>query len=141
MVLDFIRSCPNRLSNAVLQGLAIDDLQAADLLTLSADLWSSLETIMTDSLLARREALAGGEEANGFELWRILYWDHEGEAQQCQIAGVRSFLTFGQCKDIKVLNAHIGEWFRARNRYGGGVPPAHLREMFINAQPTKFKRR
>ena len=34
---------------------------------------------MTDELLHRRDALAGEEEQNGFEIWRILVWDHEGE--------------------------------------------------------------
>ncbi len=43
--------------------------------------------------LARREALRrGGEENNGFELWRTLFWEHEGGAQQCQLACIRGFL-------------------------------------------------
>lgn len=59
--------------------LFLDSLSSADLLMLSSDLWASLSQHMTDELLHRRDALAGEEEQNGFEIWRILVWDHEGE--------------------------------------------------------------
>ena len=86
----------------------IDGLTAADMCMLSSELWSFLGMIMTDSILPRRQALAAGEEQNGFELWRVLYWDHEGGAQHCQIQGVRQFMASPHCKDMFFWNAHGG---------------------------------
>ena len=92
---------------------------------------------MNDSLLGRRQALAGGDEGNGFELWRVLVWDHEGCAQQCQIAGVMHFVAFTHTrKDARTLGAHLDEGFRAGNRYGNNMPRSHLREMRINIMPN-----
>ena len=49
------------------------------------------------------------------------------------------FLTFPQCKDAKHLNVQIGEWYRMRDAYGGGVSADHLRETFVNILPNNLQ--
>ena len=44
-----------------------------------------------------------------------------------------------QCKDIRDLNNHVGQWMAQRNRFGQGLDDAHLREMFINILPGAVK--
>ena len=100
----------------------IDVLTPADLIEMAQDLWSFLGTVMTDDIHPRRESLAAGEDGNGFELWRVLFWEHEGGAQQVHVHGIRDFHTFPQCKSMQDLAAHIGEWQKSRARYASTLP-------------------
>ena len=54
----------------------IDTLKHYDFVSLSQTLWMLLGNLMTDAIHPRREALAGGEEGNGFELWRQAFLLH-----------------------------------------------------------------
>ena len=98
-----------------------------------------LGSLMTDQVHPRREALAGGEEGNGIELWRALHWEYEGGATACHIHGVRSFHNFPKCKDIKDLAVHIGEWQKARAMYASNMPPDHVTEFFLDILPEDLK--
>ena len=80
---------------------AIDGLVPEELAALASDLYSFLGSVMTDDVHPRRESLAGGEQSNGFELWRMLCTEHAGGAHQCRLHGVRSFHSFPPCKDLK----------------------------------------
>ena len=82
-ILDYVRKDQNRLTYDVLSRSQVDGLGPAELLMLSQDLWAFLGAHMTDDKMIARDVLAGGEDGNGFELWRILFWDHQGGAKQC----------------------------------------------------------
>ena len=94
---------------------------------LSHVLWMFLGAHFTDEFHPRREALAGGQEGNGLELWRQLYWTYEGGAMACRVQGVRHFHTFPQCKKIEDLGVHLGEWQRARAMYAHSMPEDHAK--------------
>ena len=67
-LLDIDRSSPVRLTRATIQSLTLDDVTPDNLMTLSFNVWSFLGSAMKDNIYNRREALAGGEEGNRFEL-------------------------------------------------------------------------
>ena len=126
-LLDKVRKMNDRITWQWMSMNCIDGLQPRDLTMLSVYLWGGvLGTVMTDQQLQRRQALAGGEGGHGFELWRVLYWDHAGGAQQCHLQGLKQFMAFPKCKDVNTLNAHIGEWYKYRNAYGNEIPTGHL---------------
>ena len=95
-VLDHVRVSETMLTWSKLRSMRLEGLLSADVYALALDLWTFLGTVMTDNFQPRRQALAAGEEDNGFELFRTLYWDHEGGAQHVQLQGVRQFLAFPQ---------------------------------------------
>ena len=115
-----------RLTGDLISKTRIDSLLSSDLVQLARFLWTFLGNHMTNTLLNRRTALAGGDDRNGFELWRVLYWEHEGGTEQCHLTGARHLIAFPQCKDAKSLTARIGEWFKHRNAHGNGVSAFHL---------------
>ena len=86
-----------------------------------------LSSVISDTLYPGREALAGGEEGNGLELWRNLFWEHEGGDTAVQIHGIRSFHAFPKCSNIKDLNIHLGQWFKLRAQYAFDMPEQHAR--------------
>ena len=55
------------------------------------------------------------------------------------LQGVRSFHAWPQCKDIRNLNTHIGEWLKAQARFAAQMPPEHLREYFTSILPEDLK--
>ena len=114
----------------MLQVSAVDTLGPNHLIEISQFLWMFLGTVITDDLHLRREALSGGEEGNGLELWRVLFWEHEGGDSAVQIQGMRAFHNIPKCKDVRDLNVHIGEWLLSRSRYASTMPDVHVREFF-----------
>ena len=94
---------------------------------------------MTDDVHPRREALASGEECNGFELWRALYVQHEGGSMHVPMHGIRSFHNSPQCKTLSDLNVHVYKLFAARGPFSFGLEPnGHSREADPPACPTSI---
>ena len=96
-----------------------------------------LGVVMNDEVHPRREALAGGEEGNGIELWRVLCREHEGRAQQVYIHYIKDFHTSPQCKNLKGLPTHICELQNSRARYANNMPAEHLREFCPSDPPGR----
>ena len=65
-----------------------------DLGWLSKELWSFLSPRLGDSVYSSRIQKAGGEDRNGLELWRRLYMDTEGGAEQVALSGLRRLHRF-----------------------------------------------
>ena len=93
-VLDRVQGINKQLNRALLSISPLDCLTAADMCEISQLLWMFLGSVLGDTVHQRREALAGGEEGNGLELWRVLYLEHEGGATTCQAHGIRDFHNF-----------------------------------------------
>ena len=106
----------------------IDTLTNTDLVCLSRGLLVFLSNHIPDSLYPRRAAIAGGEDGNGFELWRQLFLQYEGGSTLVHLQGVRSFHAFPACKKIENLNARIGQWLQAQSKFASGMPEEHLRD-------------
>ena len=124
---------------SVVQDTVIDSLGWSELVVLANDMYTFIGHVMTEACYPRRQTLAGGEEGNGFELWRKLFLVHEGGSTMVHLAGIRGFHNFHQCKDVAHLNAHVGEWLRSRAKYALGMPPEHLKEFVIDVLPEELK--
>ena len=92
----------------------IDTRVGQQTLELSLMPWSFIKTLVTDLLHRRCNALAGGDEGNGFELWQIRCHEHQGGAMQCKTRGILGFHAFPECEHLKDLNVHNGGWLVSR---------------------------
>ena len=89
-----------------------------NLVDISMNLWSFLGMHMDNNVYMRRATLVDGEEGNGLELWRKLYMENEGGAEQVHLAGLARFLTFEKCPHKTKLSTYLGEWEILRLKYG-----------------------
>ena len=77
-----------------------------------------------DTTYNLRVQKAGGEDRNGLELWRKLFLENEGGAEQVALAGLRRFHKFLKCPSAEKLGHWLGEWEMLRNKHGGSLPDA-----------------
>ena len=55
---------------------------------ITSHLWTFIGKHVTQTTYTRRTTLTGGEEDNGVELWRALFVENEGGAEQVLIGGL-----------------------------------------------------
>ena len=85
----------------------IDDA-ALDLVKISQLLWAFLGShALHNNVYERRVQLTGGEDGNGLELWRSLFQEFEGGAEQVIMAGITRFRKFPNCPHRSKLQAHL----------------------------------
>ena len=99
--------------------------------TLVGVYWKNID----NDLHGRRLALTQNESDNGFELWRALFVENEGGAEQVALGGMSNLHAFPQCPKIEDLQHWLGQWQMTRQKYGSDLPEAHLRQMFLNMLP------
>ena len=140
-VLDFIEAEQRPISWSVIWDpkTRIDTLLQPDLQALAQALYSFLGMNMSEAVHHLRESLAGGEAGNGFERWGRLYYQHKGGSTLVRIHDIRAVHAWPQCKDIRHLNTHVGEWLTAQAKYAATMPPEHLREYFVAILPDDLK--
>ena len=119
-VLDHIRMCKQMLTWFNLRSMKIDGLNPADLASLSLDLWTFIGSVVKDEYLPRRQAQAAGEEGNGFELWRSIYWEHEGGSQTVQLQGVRHCMAFPRAKTRRTCTSTLANGLSSATPMGLG---------------------
>ena len=72
-------------------------------------LWTFIGKHLVDSIYSNRNTLSGGGN-HGFELWRSLFIQHEGGADQVELGEMRSLRIFPQCDRVDNLQLWIGNW-------------------------------
>ena len=147
-VFDLIEQTKKPISLKEIPGLRVDPahgLEDADWMNIALKLWSFIGNHVTGLIHQRRHQMTLGEEYNGLELWRALYVQNKGGAEQVQVGGISAFHAFPICKRVEDLHHHIGEWQVMRMRHGAGIDDANLRIMFLNTLPevtaTEIRRR
>ena len=109
------------------------------------DLATMVESFVVDwlpkSMYKRRIPLSGGEQGNGFELWRRLHHDYQGDIDVVEFGGVRRLQEFGRCTDLKLLDDHLDDWTDVLSTYGTELEhcPKLLRSMVLNIIPKEFE--
>ena len=73
-LLDLVQAEYAQRSCAILQRSTIDVLASHVLIELSQTVWMMLGNALADSIHPRRDVPAGGEEGNGLERLRMLYY-------------------------------------------------------------------
>lgn len=69
-------------------------LQDEHLVSLSKALWDLMGNSVADNTIEDLEAFVGDGEENGFDVFRTLYWDNMGGAQQAQVSNIRPSIDF-----------------------------------------------
>ena len=103
---------------------------------LSQHLWVFIGNHISNDLHGRRLSLTQNDQDNGFELWRSLFIENEGGAEQVALGGMSSLHAFPQCQRLEDLQHWLGQWQICRHKYGSDLPETHLKQMFLNMLPT-----
>ena len=90
---------------------------------------------MNDTMLGRMATMAGGEEFNGFELWRALFVEFRGGSVEMTCNERGFFIDFPRCTKDEDLQNHIVQWKKLQMEHGVGLPDEHLRHMFRGVIP------
>ena len=102
---------------------------------IAINLYSFLGMHLGSDTYMRRPQLVDGEEGNGIELWRKLYLQNEGGAEQVYLMGLNRFMTFQKCPHRNQLATYLGEWEILRLKYGSTFNDVVLYTMLINILP------
>ena len=90
---------------------------------------------MGDHVYSRRVQMVNGETCNGLELWRRLYVENEGGAEQVVMAGLRRLHNFPQCPDRSKLGAWLGEWLTLKKSHAHSFSEESLFVMLNSMLP------
>ena len=96
---------------------------------LSNHIYGFVGKCMNDTMLGRTATLAGGEEFNGFELWRALFVEFRGGSVEMTCNERGFFIDFPKCSKDEDLQNHIVQWKKLQMEHGVGLPDAHLRHV------------
>ena len=77
---------------------------------LAEDLESFIIKYVADNLYTRRYTWTGGEEGNGFEMWRNLFKEYEGNHMLVKMGGRRLFDNYGKCAPTADVLKHVDGW-------------------------------
>ena len=71
---------------------------------------------LSKDIYDNRSNLCGGEESNGFELWRNLHVQYSGlDSLPVQVGGFKNFLKYPSCPNEAGLINHFAEWEKDLN--------------------------
>ena len=124
-----------RILNSNLGVGQLDDGTTVDYKYLSQHLWVFIGKNVDNDVHGRRMALTQNDADNGFELWRALYIECEGGAEQVTLNGMSNLHSFPQCPRAEDLQHWLGQWQMTRQKYGNDLPESHLKQMFLNMVP------
>ena len=134
-VFNLIEAQGSKIVQANLQMGMLENGVTVDFKWLSQHLWVFIGKNINDDLHGRRLALTQNDADNGFELWRALYIENEGGAEQVALGGMSNLHAFPQCPRVEDLQHWLGQWQMTRQKFGAGLPEAHLKQMFLNMLP------
>ena len=90
-----------------LSNTSIALLPNANWIWLANHIWGFIGKVVNDTMLGRMATLAGGEEFNGFELWRALHVEYRGGSTEMSCNERGFFIDFPQCVKDDDLQNHI----------------------------------
>ena len=79
----------------------------------------------------QRIRLCDNEELSGMELWRVLFVQNEGGAQEVEVAGPGPLHEFPHCPSGNDLAQYLGEWLTFVNEQGQDLPQRHLTTLLL----------
>ena len=134
-VFSLIEASGSMITQANLNMGTLSDGTVVNFKWLSQHLWVFIGKNINDDLHGRRLALTQNDADNGFELWRALFIENEGGAEQVALGGMSNLHAFPQCPRVEDLQHWLGQWQMTRQKFGAGLPEAHLKQMFLNMLP------
>ena len=85
--------------------------------------WTCVGKVVNDTMLGRMATLAGGEEFNGFELWRALHVEYRSGSTEMSCNERGFFIDFPKCAKCfaSFMLDNDSEWHRASAAASGTV--------------------
>ena len=85
--------------------------------------------------------LCGGDDENGFEMWRNLQLQYGGGRKVVEVSGIRNFLSYPRCHTESGLVKHLNAWEKALAKYGQGLlqTPETLRILVLGILPKALE--
>ena len=120
-----------RLATCNLPGLNVD------LSWISRALYTFMSSNMTKEFNRGLMAYVGGEELNGLELWRRLYWKNQGGSRKVEVGEMRALHKFPKCTDPSQLLAYLGQFQNLLASRGSGLPREHKAIMLEEMLPER----
>ena len=107
---------------------------------IAIELESFTAKFLSTEILENHLQLCGGEEQNGFELWRNLHLQYAGTSQVVEVGGLQKFMKFPKCNDESKLVQHLANWEDQLTKYGEELrkTPEVLRIMMLDIVPTEL---
>ena len=88
---------------------------------LAEDLENVMVKYLSDDMYGRREAWCGGEEGNGFELYRNLFREFEGGSTLVRMGGRKLLNSYGRPAKGDDVQKHFEDWQCLLNKYGADL--------------------
>ena len=89
--------------------------------SLAEDLENVLAKHLSDDIYERREAWCGGEDGNGFELYRNLLREFEGGTTLVRMAGRKPLNSYGRPQRGDDVQKHFEDWQILLNKFGADL--------------------
>ena len=106
-----------------------------DMTWITKSMWTFMVRHATKSARNTFHTLVDGEELNGAELWRVLYVNNEGGANEVEVADLGALHSFPACPNGASLPQYLGLWEKLRREHGAGLPEDHLKPMLPKMLP------
>ena len=134
-VFDMIESSREPIPFRTLATASVPLLPNVNWIWMANHIYGFIGKCMNDTMLGRMATMAGGEEFNGFELWRALFVEFRGGSVEMTCNERGFFIDFPKCTKDEDLQNHIVQWKKLQMEHGIGLPDAHLRHMFRGILP------
>ena len=85
------------------------------------DLENFLVKYLSDDIYERREAWCGGEDGNGFELYRNLFREFEGGSTLVRMGGRKLLNSYGRPQRGEDIQKHFEDWQILLNKFGSDL--------------------
>ena len=134
-IFDMIENSREPITFQMLSTASVPLLPNVNWIWLSNHIYGFVGKCLNDTMLGRMSTMAGGEEFNGFELWRAMHVEFRGGSVEMTCNERGFFIDFPKCAKDEDLQNHIVQWKKLQMEHGVGLPDAHLRHMFRGILP------
>lgn len=138
-VFDLIENNKQPTKFADLPATNVPGLPNMDWQWIAMHIWTFTGNFLSDSQLARRTTLVGGEEFNGLEFGRTLFSENVGGSDQLANLERGHFIALPNCSNLAELEPHVKQWTHLKNKYGKYLPTPHLIGMLWSITPEVMK--
>ena len=136
-LLERIRKSPR---NFIKDGLMNSQVDGFNCWEVALELGGFTMKYLHSDLYESKFTLCGGEELNGFALWRNLELQYGGTGKYIDVSGLTKFMNYPQCKTENGLLKHLATWEEFLTKCGTELQQtlATLRVMLLNILPKEI---
>lgn len=139
-VLNMVRHMPYEIKQSTFDNTSMCmGLSGMNLNELSSVLWNGLTATLHELYLPQLEALPGGPNRNGFEVYRKLDLYHGKGSVKQRVKGLRQLQRYPRCDRLENLERELLNWKLLMQQFGNGIDPEHAFVMFSDFVPKPLE--